>query len=186
MNKTIRVCSMDASTNSLAFAIFEDKKLIRSGKINFVGNTTYEKIGDAFAKVRAFFKSCAVDSVVIEHTVFMNSPRTAADLALIQGAILSAMWQSGISEIGSVSPITWQSYIGNKKLTKEEKLLVKNQNPSKSLSWLKAYERNIRKERTIKYVNINYDMKISDNDVADAIAIGHWAINNWEIGRAHV
>jgi len=25
-----------------------------------------------------------------------------------------------------------------------------------------------------------YDRTITDNDVADACGIGHWAINNWE------
>ena len=37
----------------------------------------------------------------------------------------------------------------------------------------------LRKERTIKFININYDKNIVDNDVADACGIGHWAINNW-------
>jgi hypothetical protein len=180
MNKIKKVCAVDASTNSLAFSIFYDKNLEYIGKLNFSGNTTYEKIGDAYAKTRALFDLYEIDSVVIEHTVFMNSPRTVADLALVQGGILAAFWESGVEEIASVSPITWQSYIGNKKLTKEEKLLIKSKNPDKSLSWLKSYERNLRKERTIKFINMNYDKTISDNDVADACGIGHWAINNWD------
>jgi hypothetical protein len=48
------------------------------------------------------------------------------------------------------------------------------------MSWYKAYERNLRKERTIKFISINYDINIEDNDVADACGIGHWALNNWE------
>ena len=40
-------------------------------------------------------------------------------------------------------------------------------------------ERNLRKERTIRFVNTIYDRNITDNDVADACGIGHWAINNW-------
>jgi hypothetical protein len=180
MNKIKKVCAVDASTNSLAFSIFYDKNLEYIGKLNFSGKTTYEKIGDAYAKTRALFDLYEIDSVVIEHTVFMNSPRTVADLALVQGGILAAFWESGVQEIASVSPITWQSYIGNKKLTKEEKLLIKSKNPDKSVSWLKSYERNLRKERTIKFINMNYDKTINDNDVADACGIGHWAINNWE------
>ena len=173
------ICSIDASTNSLAFAIFTDKKLMVNGKIKFDGNTIYQKIGDAYAKTRALFKMYSIDGVVIEHTIFINSPKTAADLALVQGAILSALWESGVSEIGSVSPITWQSYIGNKKPTKEDRIALKAQYPDKSDSWLKSYERNLRKEKTIRFVNINYDREISDNDVADAVAIGHWALDNW-------
>jgi hypothetical protein len=52
-------------------------------------------------------------------------------------------------------------------------------NHGKSESWYKTYERNLRKERTIRFVNTIYDKNISDNDVADACAIGHWAISNW-------
>ena len=80
----------------------------------------------------------------------------------------------------TVAPITWQNYIGNKKLSKEEKLVIRNENPGKSESWLKTYERNFRKERTIKLIDINYDKVVTDNDIADAIGIGHYAINNWE------
>jgi hypothetical protein len=48
------------------------------------------------------------------------------------------------------------------------------------LSWYKSYERDFRKKRTIKLLEIAYDKKIDDYDVADAAGIGHWAINNWE------
>jgi Holliday junction resolvasome RuvABC endonuclease subunit len=173
------VCSLDASTASLGFAIFTNKKLVCNGKIKFEGNTIYEKIGDAYAKTRALFDRYTIDGVVIEHTVFINSPKTAADLALVQGGILAALWESGVSEIGSVSPITWQSYIGNKRPSKEDRIALKTQYPDKSDSWLKSHERSLRKEKTIRFVNINYDREISDNDVADAVAIGHWALNNW-------
>jgi Holliday junction resolvasome RuvABC endonuclease subunit len=174
-----RVCSIDASTNNMAFAIFESKELICVGKINFSGDTIYKKIGDSYAKTRAFFKSYKIDSVVIEHTIFMNSPKTVSDLALIQGAILAAMWESKIKEMGSVSPITWQNYIGNKRFSKEEKILMRQKIPNKSESWYKTQEREVRKEKTIRFINMQYDKKITDNDVADACGIGHWAINNW-------
>lgn len=174
------ICAIDASTNSIAFAFYSNKKLESFGKITFEGNDIYQKIGDACRKTKAFFdQSGMTEAIVIEHTVFMNSPKTAADLALIQGAILGAAHLCGIRIIGKVSPMTWQNYIGNKRLTKEEQLMIRSQNPGKSQSWYKGYERGIRKQRTIKFININYDKNIEDNDVADACGIGHWAINNW-------
>ena len=181
------ICAIDASTNSLAFALFSTESntkfpmtLGSIGKINFEGNNTYEKVMDAGQKVKAFFDYYGgFEAIVIEHTVFMNSPKTAADLALVQGAILGAAGQSGTKVIGKVSPITWQNFIGNKKISKDEKFYIKAQNPGKSESWLKTYERNLRKERTIKFINVQYDRTITDNDVADACGIGHWAIKNW-------
>jgi Holliday junction resolvasome RuvABC endonuclease subunit len=178
-----RICAIDASTNSLAFAMFDTstKDLISVGKITFQGNDIYAKVMDAGKKVKAFIDIYGgFEAIVIEHTVFMNSPKTAADLALVQGAILGAAGQSGTKQIGRVSPITWQNYIGNKKISKDEQLFIRSKNPGKSVSWYKTYERNLRKERTIKFININYDRSITDNDVADACGIGHWSIHNWD------
>ena len=175
------ICAIDASTNSLAFALFVNNDLSSIGKIHFDGNNIYEKVMDAGKKVKAFFDIYGgFEAIVIEHTVFMNSPKTAADLALVQGAILGSAGQSGTKVIGRVSPITWQNYIGNKKISKEEQLVIRAQNPGKSVSWYKAYERMLRKERTINFININYDRTITDNDVADACGIGHWAVKNWD------
>jgi hypothetical protein len=175
------ICAIDASTNSLAFALFVGNKLESIGKISFEGNNIYEKVMDAGKKVKAFFDIYGgFEAIVIEHTVFMNSPKTAADLALVQGAILGSAGQSGTKIIGRVSPITWQIFMGNGKISKEEQLLIRSQNPGKSDSYYKAYERMLRKERTINFININYDRTITDNDVADACGIGHWAVKNWD------
>jgi hypothetical protein len=175
-----RICAIDASTNSLAYATFHDGQLKECGKINFEGKDIYEKVVDAGRKSKGLFDHIVnVDSIVIEHTVFMNSPKTAADLALVQGALLGAAGQSGIRIIGKVSPITWQNYIGNKKISKEEKAIIIARNPGKSESWYKTYERNLRKQRTIDFIEFQYNRKIDDNDVADACGIGHWSVNNW-------
>lgn len=177
--------AVDASTNSLAFALFFFGNIEMIGKINFEGKDIYQKCIDASKKISSFLKNDAfinTDSIIIEHTVFMNSPKTAADLALVQGAIIGAAGVSGIVNVAKVSPITWQNYIGNKALSKEEKLIIRSKNPGKSDAWYKSYERNIRKERTIKFIEINYDKIIDDNDVADACGIGHWGLNNWSKG----
>lgn len=180
MPKTI--CAIDASTNSIAFALFntQEKTLGAVGKINFDGSDVYEKVMDAGKKVKAFIDYYGgFESIVIEHTVFMNSPKTAADLALVQGAILGAAGQAETKVIGKVSPITWQNFIGNKKISKEERAIIVARNPGKSESWYKTYERNLRKQRTMDFVEFEYGRVIKDNDVADACGIGHWAMNNW-------
>jgi Holliday junction resolvasome RuvABC endonuclease subunit len=178
-NKPNTICSIDASTNSLAFAIFSGNSLDKFGKISFQGVNTYAKIKDAARKTLALFKQFDIDAIVIEHTVFINSPKTAADLALVQGALLGAAGIAGIKVAGAVNPISWQSFIGNGKTTKDAKLLIRNEYPGKSDSWYKNFDRESRKQKTINFININYDVTVSDNDVADAIGIGHWAIHNW-------
>jgi Holliday junction resolvasome RuvABC endonuclease subunit len=181
------ICAIDASTNSLAFAIIStesNKKfpsmLGTTGKIKFEGKEIYEKVMDASKKTKAFFDYYGgFEAIVIEHTVFMNSPKVAADLALVQGAILGAAGLSGTTVIGKVSPITWQIYIGNGKITKDEKLIIRNKFPGYSDAWYKTYERNERKLRTIDFVNKTFDKSLTDNDVADACGIAYWSIHNW-------
>jgi Holliday junction resolvasome RuvABC endonuclease subunit len=172
-------CAIDASTNSLAFAMFEKGELVVHGKIKFSGRNVYEKLGDASRKTKAFFDKLPTDNIVIEHTIFMNSPKTVSDLALVQGALLGAAAQAGVRIAGSINPIAWQTFIGNGKLGKEEKLALRSSNPGKSDSWYKTQEREIRKQKTIRFVNVQYDLNVDDNDVADAIGIGHYAFHNW-------
>ena len=177
--KPKNILAIDASTNSLAFAIFSDKTLVRYGKIRFDGLNAYQKLGDAARKTLPFLKHFEIDAIVIEHTVFINSPKTASDLALIQGALLGAAKLAGIRTAGSINPITWQSFIGNNKLSAKEKQDMIAEFPGKSKNWYQNKSREIRKQRTIKFVNSFYDKNIQDDDVADAVGIGHYAINNW-------
>jgi hypothetical protein len=175
-----KICAIDASTTSLAYASFHDGDLKEVGKIYFEGKDIYEKVGDAAVKTRLYFeKYIEADALVIEHTVFMNSPKTAADLALVQGALLGAAAMSGITLVGKVSPITWQNYIGNKKISKDEHAMIVAKNPGKSESWYKTFERSLRKQRTMDFIEFEFNKKITDNDVADACGIGFWAFNNW-------
>ena len=186
MDKPKTICAIDASTKSLAFAIVSteanDKfpKMIGNvGKIDFEGNDIYERVMDASKKTKAFFDFYGgFEAIVIEHTVFMNSPKVAADLALTQGALLGAAGLAGTKLIGKVSPITWQIYIGNGKFTKAEKGVIRSRYPNYSEAWYKNFERNLRKQRTIEFVNNEFDKNITDNDVADACGVGYWAINN--------
>jgi len=174
------ICSIDASTNSIAFAIYTSGKLVSHGKLSFSGENIYKKSGDAARKTSALFKSFPVDVIVIEKTIFANSPAVAADLALSQGALIGGATLSGIDTVYSVAPISWQSYIGNPLLKKDERDFIKSSNPGKSLAWYKTKERETRKNRTIDIVNKKFSLEITDNDIADAIGVGMFALDNWE------
>jgi Holliday junction resolvasome RuvABC endonuclease subunit len=173
------ICAIDASTNNLAFAIFKNKKLVYSGKLNFSGSNIFEKIGDAAKKTGNVFSHFEVQAVVIEHTVYINSPKTMSDLAMVQGALLGSAMISGAKISGSINPMTWQTFIGNGKLSAEEKTKLRLEFPGKGDSWYKTKEREVRKQKTIRFVNTYFDKNITDNDVADAVGIGHYALNNW-------
>jgi Holliday junction resolvasome RuvABC endonuclease subunit len=173
-------CAIDASTNSLAFAYFKNENLMQYGKIKYFGNDIYEKISDTAHKTQGFFKQFpGLNHIVIEQPIYLNSPKTAANLSMSHGALVGSAALAGVRNMASVSPMQWQNWIGNGRLTTEEKASIRKEIPGKSESWYKSKDREFRKNRTIKFVNNKFYLKIVDDDVADAIAIGSWAIDNW-------
>jgi Holliday junction resolvasome RuvABC endonuclease subunit len=174
------ILAIDASTNSMAFSIFEERKLVKYGKVNFHGNHVYERTGDATRKISAFLKDYHVDAIVVESAIYTNSQNTAITLSLVQGAILGASQMHKKAPIVSCSPVSWQSWIGNGRLKKEEKQAIRDlHGEEKSYSFYKSKEREFRKLRTINKINIQFDLAVDDDDVADSIAIGWYASENW-------
>jgi Holliday junction resolvasome RuvABC endonuclease subunit len=173
-------CAIDASTQSMAFAHFVNNELKGYGKIVFSGNTIYEKLGDTAHKVSSFFNSYPVDVLLIEKTIFANSPQVAANLALSQGSLIGAAKLGGVKKVYGVTPIAWQSFIGTRLLTSDEKSAIRKRTPGKSNSWYKSQEREKRKQKTIFTVNNEFNIDVDDNDVADACGIGMYALKNWD------
>jgi Holliday junction resolvasome RuvABC endonuclease subunit len=173
------ILAIDASTNSMAFSIFIERKLVKYGKIFFTGNHVYERTGDSVRKISEYLKDIKVDAIVIESAIYTNSQNTAINLSLVQGSILGATQMHKKSTIVSCSPVSWQSWIGNGRLNKKEKQEIKDENPGKSFSWYRSKERELRKSRTIKKINIEFSLEVDDDDVADAIAIGWYSTENW-------
>ena len=178
--------AVDASTNSMAFAIFTcEDTLSAFGKIiyNHSSKSIYDKAGTIGKKsgstVSALIERFGVTVMIIEQPIFANSPLTASNLALTQGALVGASIFGGIDRVVGTAPIQWQSFIGNKNLTKAEKDQIKLDNPGQSANLLKVRQREIRKQRTMDYVNARFGIDITDNDVGDAIGIGCYA---WDSG----
>ena len=181
LSKPNSILSIDASTNSLAFSYFENGRLISYGKIRFTGADAFYKAGDACKKAIPFFKKVKAEALVIEAAIYSNSPKTAMQLSLVQGAIVAAAQVAGIKKVISISPVQWQNYIGTKLLSAEEKQDIIRKNPGKSNSWYKGKQREIRKNKTITSVNKNFKIKVSDDDVADAIGIGWFVNDRWNM-----
>lgn len=172
-------CCIDASTNSMAFAYFKNHTLKSYGKIVFSGNKIYEKLGDTAHKTKSFFDAYPTENIIIEKTIFANSPLVAANLALSQGSLIGAAQLGGVKNIYGVTPMAWQAFIGTRLLTKEEKNAIITSNPGKSNSWYKNQERQRRKQKTIFTVNLEFDVNINDDDIADACGIGIYCLKNW-------
>ena len=172
-------CAVDASTNSLAFAFFNNGKLEKYGKIRFLGSNIYDKLGDTVHKTMGLFQTLPTENMIIEKTIFANSAQVAANLALSQGALIGGAKIGGVRNVYGVAPMSWQSYIGTRLLTTDEKQKIRQSSPNRSNSWYKSQEREQRKQKTISTVNSKFNIKLDDNDIADACGIGMFAIDNW-------
>lgn len=171
-----RVMGIDASTNSIAYCIIDDFKVVEYGEIMITGENVYARILDAKRKVRALKNRFKVDFIAIEAAVMVRSANTGLKMAYIFGAIMGELIEDG-NQIIEVHPITWQSYIGNTNFTKAQKESVKKANPGRTDNWLKAEIRKQRKQKTMDFMaklGVNTD---SDN-VSDAAGIAWYAANN--------
>lgn len=173
-----RVLGVDASTNSLAFCIFEDDNAISYGEIFFDGGTVYERVLDAKRKTKALVDAgiLAADFMALEAGVIVKSAATGIKMAYVFGVIMGEILADHMKVI-EVHPITWQSYIGNKNFTKVEKQAVKDEYPDKSDTWHKSHIRKLRKQKTLDFFKEKGIITDSDN-VADAAGIAWYAVNN--------
>lgn len=173
-----RVLGIDASTQSIAFCLFDGPAPIYYGEINFEGADVYERILDAKKKIRALkseiFKQ--IDFVAIEAAVVVKSVHVGIKMAYVFGAIMAEILEDH-TKVVEVHPISWQSYIGNKNFTKAEKQAVKDEFPGKSDNWYKVKIRDIRKHKTLQYMSEKGIITESDN-VADSAGLAWYAVNN--------
>ncbi len=172
--KASRVLGIDASTNSVAFCLMENDKPLKWGKIDFVGADIYEKIYDAEKKMHVMLDELKADYIAVEGAILVRSPDAVIKLSYVYGVVIAELMSTGASVI-TISPSSWQAYIGNKNPTKDEKQAIRVKNPGYADSWYKTQLRNMRKQRTVDYFNNKYGLSLNDFDVADSFGIAHYA-----------
>lgn len=174
-----RVIGIDASTNSLAFAIFEDGKPAGCGEIFFRGSSVFERLHDAQIKTKLLVEAgiLRADLIVIESAVMVRNIQTVIDLAYMFGAIIGELMVSN-PRVVKVPPITWQSAIGNKNLTSAEKQAIKDKYPGKSKTWYSNKGREIRKQRTMDIAREHFRIESGSDNVGDAVGLSLYTVRN--------
>lgn len=170
------VMGIDCSTQRLAFGIITDGELVKWGLIEFDGKNVFDRIKDARKKIDALIMQFPVDYVAIESAIMVKSIQVAIKMAYVFGAVMSSLLIKDIKVV-EVAPISWQSFIGNKTLTKQEKQKIKLDNPNKSASWYTNKNRLVRKDRTRQWVKNTFDLDIESDDITDSIGIAYFAWN---------
>ena len=170
--KAARVCGIDASTNSLAFAVLENGKAVHCGEITFRGNNIFERLKDAKQKTRALVEAGVLraDYVGIESAIMVRNIQTAIGLAYIYGAIIGELMEFN-PEVHQIAPISWQSGIGVPNLTKAEKESIKTDFPGHSVTWYQNKGRKIRKQRILDVAREHFDIPDNSDNIGDAVGI---------------
>jgi Holliday junction resolvasome RuvABC endonuclease subunit len=172
-SKAVRVLGIDASTNSIAFCLMDNNVPIKWGKLELKGQDIYEKIYDAKRKMHAMIDELKADYIVVEGAVFVKSADAVIKLSYVYGVVIAELMSTGAKVI-TISPSSWQAYIGNKNPTKDEKSAIRLKNPGYADSWYQNQLRNMRKQRTVDFFNNKYGNKITDFDVADSFGIAYY------------
>lgn len=175
-----RYLSIDSSSQSMAFAVFDKTKsgtkLTAAGKINFP-STMRERLIVINKAVDLIFKKYKnIEAVIIEQTIYIQSPQTSRILSYVVGHIWGICLEY-CSDVRDVEIMKWKSHIGYKNVSKAEKQEWTVKYGESEAKKIAAKE---RKERTKKILNkkITNISHVEDYDIIDAMAIGLWAVDN--------
>ena len=172
-----RVIGIDCSTNSLAYAIFEDERPVLCGEVFFQGSDIYERLNDARRKTQALVDSGVLvgDYVGMEAAIGGKSVQVTIKLSYVYGAVLSVLMQNKMT-VTTVAPITWQTFIGNPNLKAAEKQALRDANPDRKASWYQNEGRKMRKNRTLDFARNYFSIDSGSDNVGDAVGVAYYTV----------
>lgn len=173
--KAGRVIGIDCSTQSLAYAVFDNGKAVTCGEVFFTGADIYERLNDARRKTQALVDAGILvgDYVGMEAAIAAKSGAVTIKLSYVYGAVLAVLMQNKMT-VNTVYPITWQTYIGNPNLKKEEKEQLRVDHPGRKASWYQNEGRKMRKQRTLDFARQFFAIESGSDNVGDAVGIAYY------------
>lgn len=167
--KAARVLGIDPSTKSVAWCLLDGDTIESAGDKDLAGSSLYERMQDAYTTAEGFL-DLKPDYVAIESAVYVNNRKTVVKLAYFYGVVMGVFAHNKVI-FDEVPPITWQAWIDNPPTKRKKRKAYKDANPDLSNYKVKKHFREIRKQRTIDWVEDNYGYKTDNDNIADAIAI---------------
>ena len=165
----MKVLAIDASTKSTGVALFDDTKLIKYGCLTASSTDLIKRIQSIIQQLKIFLQNETIDKVVLEEVRPENglqNIKTHRALMWLQAAIAFFLHEAHPkTEIEYVYPSEWRAKCG-----------IKNG---------RGVRRESQKAGDIQFVKETYNIDVND-DIADAIGIGHAYVNqldneiNWE------
>ena len=165
----MRILSLDASTKSTGFAIFNETKLETYGCLTASSTDLVKRISKIITELEQVLSQNTIDKIILEEVrpeQGLQNLKTHKALMYLQAAIVFLVHERfNTIEIEYVYPNEWRKACGIKTGS--------------------GVRRETLKPKDIQFVKDNYNIIVND-DIADAIGIGHAYVNkldneiNWE------
>lgn len=156
----MKVLAIDASTKSTGVALFEDTKLIKYDCLTASSTDLIKRIQKIIKELNEFLNNEKIDKVILEEVrpeQGLQNIKTHRALMWLQAAIAFLLHEiQPKAEIEYVYPSEWRAKCG-----------IKNG---------RGVRRDSLKPLDIKFVKDTYGLDVND-DIADAIGIGHAYVN---------
>lgn len=173
----IKILAIDQARNG-AWAIFDyqSKKLVTYGTFSYDNKSfTYAKAILAIENlVDSLIKSYGISAVFIEDIQLRANVQSFKKLAQLQGVLVN-LFEKNEYLYDFVAPSQWQNYCKARSRTTKE---IKEK--------IKALEASGKKESkilSIQFVKEKYNVDTENDNLSDAICIGHYAVNHFKIER---
>jgi Holliday junction resolvasome RuvABC endonuclease subunit len=165
-----RVMGIDASSQSFAYAVFDNQKPEEWGIVKYAGKDRYLRAVDSYYKVKSLMDRIDVEYILQEQAVGSVNQKTGLILAQAYGVTMPILIENS-EQYDMVSPNEWQALLGKKILTPTQ---IKKEFPNESASFYTNKARELRKMRNLDWVreNLGIDLPYEANDVGDALCIG--------------
>lgn len=161
----MKILALDASTKSTGWAVFEDAKLQNYGCLTASSTDLIKRINKMIEGLKVIILSQEnIDKIILEEVrpeeTGIQNLKTHKALMYLQAAIVFLIHDNFKSiEIEYVYPSEWRAKCG--------------------IKTGRGIQRTSLKTKDIDFVKDTYDIVVND-DIADAIGIGHAFVNNLE------
>lgn len=149
----MKILSLDLSTKSSGWAIFDDGQLLNYGCQTSSSTDLVKRIHIMVTKVQELVTEYDIDKIIIEEVrPDTSNPKTLKALMWLQGALAIMMHDNfPTTEIEYIYPSSWRAAIG--------------------IRSGRGIKRESLKQADIDFIKKKYDINVND-DIADAICIG--------------
>lgn len=171
----MKILAIDQARDG-AWSVFdyEERKLVSCGEFFFPANEySFESAVFYITKtVAALIDDYKVSAVFIEDIQYQNNIKSYKKLAQLQGALIS-LFEGNNYLYDFIPPVRWQNACNARGRNSKEK----TKNVAKPLPKKRAD----LKQLSIQFVKENYGVETMNDNLADAICIGHFIVNNVKI-----